>query len=121
MKRRKQAIATLAVVLGVAGSIVVSAPAFALGTHTEPCTIDYSYAGTSTASSGGSTYQTTANGCGTVSVRLFYQTYPGSGTYYTAWKSASLSVTTPNPGNTVLGGQHKVSVAGLAYNKQFTT
>jgi hypothetical protein len=106
---------TMCALAAAAGGMTVSAPsASALGYNAWLCGQDNQWAGQSTATNGGSTKN--LGTCGTASVRLFYQLYPGSPTYYTGWVSGNPYAYKSNPGNTVLGGNHKVASCGWFYD-----
>jgi hypothetical protein len=109
----KRIVATLlCLCMTLAGVFVISTPASALGYHAWLCGQDNQWAGQST-SGGASTKQ--IGRCGTAYVRAYYQLYNGSPVYYTNWVSDNTEARA-NPGNTVLGGNHKVSSCGLIYS-----
>lgn len=105
MKRISAIVAVLSL-FGFGG--VASAPeAEALGTTHVKCTYYDTATGYSTSRSGG--FTTNGGVCGQAKVRLFYQTYNGSPTYYTGWTYSSSTATRSHPGNLVRGGNHGVS------------
>lgn len=112
MKKIAGALLTFALVAG--GSVVMAAPAHALGSVPKKCTYYDTATGYSSVVNGGFT----SNGgvCGTAKSRLFYQTYSGSPTYYTGWTYNSSTAFTPHPGNSVRGGNHGVSNPAALYS-----
>lgn len=119
--RRSITMMALSLSAGLLLSIGAVPSASALGNGVAQCGRDNPFAGYSTATAGGATWQSADGACGQVGVRLFYVTYRGSLTYYTAWRWGTRTVATPHPGNTVLGGNHRVTSAGLIYTSQFST
>lgn len=107
--------------LSLAALVAASPNAQALGTAYQNCAQSLTVTGKSSSSGGSTSAPTNSNpdlGCGVAKVRVAYQTYPGSPTYYTSWKSAS-GIVSYNPGNTVVGAQHDCGYKAPAYSGSF--
>lgn len=109
-----------ALVIGLALSTVPVTAASALGTRTAICDTSSNRVFTGVSNTARAYTQETAgtNGagsCGSSMVRASYRTYSGSPLYWTTWKTGS-DFAEAKPGNTMVGGDHKVTApSSLAY------
>lgn len=111
--KTKIASGVLAVLLALSGSVLLSAPALALGTVNKNCTHYNTSTGYSSSGAGG--FTTNGGVCGESKVRLMYKTYEGSPLYYTGWTYASSTAVRQHPGNIVIGGNHGVADPATLY------
>lgn len=95
--------------------LALSGTVAAAGEHVEPCTADAAYAGQSKKKLAGKTWQSVANECGNVGVRVLYKNHPGGLTYFTSWTYAAKSVTRKPVTNYTQGAEHKVTSPAWAY------
>lgn len=117
MKRSPNLLAVMAV---AAAAVMLPTPAVAVGQATASCTVQHSFAGRSSKSDGASTWSSHATVCGKVSARVRYENYPGSALYWSAWSTATSSVSRAPQGN-VIGGGHKVSAPAFGFSGTFNT
>jgi hypothetical protein len=120
--RLRTRVAAIGLVTGllVAGGTVVAAPALALGSAWNWCSLNNDFYGTS-ASTGAQTYQTTSGRCGYVRVREAYVPYSGAPTTYTSYTKNILKIVQGSPGYPVIGGTHQVTAPDSGFPSSFTT
>ena len=105
-----------ACVTAVALIALPGSSASANGDWAEECVYHVTTNGGSHQGTGG--YTTSGGNCGTQSVRVGYKTYSGSPVYWTSWKTGQTYISY-NPGNTIVGGQHKSNDPAPAYAGSF--
>lgn len=121
--KHKVRVAATAAMTGLA-LLAASTPASALGSGSAICV--YLPGGSFNAFSGRSTstyaatYQSWAGECGSVGVKAYYRTYPGSPIYSTNYTYDPAYVQR-TPGNTVVGGSHVSTTAVWPGHSHFDT
>lgn len=115
MRNRKSRLAALLAVGALATTgVAIASPAYALGSATYSCSIDYSVAGNSNTTSA-NTVQTASGGCGQVKLRIGYYA-PGGVNAYTGWSYGSKSVAISGSSyGSIFAGNHGATDAGLYY------
>ena len=116
-RRLLAAIAALGLLAGI--HVVGDTSAMATGSKYKNCTQNLTVTGKSSQAVGGQTGSPTNPnpnlGCGNARVQVRYQSYPGSPTYTSAWKSAP-GIVTYHPGGTILGASHDCGYKAWGYS-----